>query len=115
MIINNFTRKKYKTLLQWKGNPFRKPLIIRGARQVGKSTLIHSFAKEFDHYIALNLEKDEHHQLFRNKSTNDLITQLLIKHNISISENDSLLLFIDEIQESPEAIKHLRYFYEEFP
>ena len=56
-ILMNFKLKAYRRLLQWKGKPGRKPLIIRGGRQVGKSTLVEQFAGEFRHYILLNMEK----------------------------------------------------------
>ena len=50
-------RKAYNYLLNWKNNKLRKPLIIRGARQVGKSTLVLEFAREYKQFIHLNLEK----------------------------------------------------------
>ncbi len=111
----NLERKAYKKLLHWKENPDRKPLLIRGARQVGKSTLVRQFSKEFKHYIALNLEKREHKDLFENlDDVKDLMESLRLQFNIP-KDDKPLLLFIDEIQESPKAIQQLRYFYEELP
>lgn len=109
------TRKAYQKLQTWKKNPDRKPLLIRGARQVGKSTLVKEFSKEFHHYISLNLEKKEHRRLFEElDAVKDILEILRLKLNIPGDKNPTLL-FIDEIQESPEAIQKLRYFYEEFP
>lgn len=92
----------------------RKPLIIRGARQVGKSTLVREFAKEFDLFLELNLEKEEDRKLFILPSVKDTMEALLLREGKTPKQN-SILLFIDEIQESPEAIHMLRYFYEEYP
>ena len=50
------TRLLYKQLQEWRDRPNHKPLVLRGARQVGKTTLVNEFGKEFDHYIRLNLE-----------------------------------------------------------
>ena len=50
----------------WKDQPVRKPLILRGARQVGKTNIVRSFGKEYKHYIELNLEKEEDVELIKN-------------------------------------------------
>ncbi|HPI37887.1 MAG TPA: AAA family ATPase [Ignavibacteriaceae bacterium] len=109
-----------RTLLQnlntWKKNPARKPLIIRGARQVGKTTLIKSFAESYENRILLNLEKETDKRIFKDfNNVKDIVDVLLLKSNLTSDKMDGLLLFIDEIQESPEAIKLLRFFYEEYP
>ena len=108
-----FKREILKELGKWKKKEFRKPLVIRGARQVGKTTTINMFSEQFDQYIYLNLEKEEERQLFEQSYPfTDLITNLFIyagkKRN-----GGSTLIFIDEIQNSPKAIALLRYFYEE--
>ncbi|WKZ68878.1 MAG: AAA family ATPase [Melioribacteraceae bacterium] len=109
-------RNIYEDLLKWKENPSRKPLIIRGARQVGKTTLIKSFAEGYKYKILLNLEKSSDKQIFEEfNNVKDIIDVLLLKYNLTTENIDGLLLFIDEIQESPRAIKLLRYFYEEYP
>jgi len=54
-----FKRKLLDHLSLWKANPARKPLILRGARQVGKTTLIGMFSADFDYFIHLNLDKNE--------------------------------------------------------
>jgi hypothetical protein len=111
----NLKRKAYQKLLKWKSNPGRKPLLIRGARQVGKSTLVQEFSKEFRHFISLNLEKKEHQRWFEElDSIKDIMEVLSLQFDIPVQEQP-ILLFIDEIQESPKAIQQLRYFYEEMP
>ncbi len=108
-----FQRTAIQYLKNWKTKINRKPLILRGARQVGKTTLIDLFSQEFDNYIKLNLEKKEDRILFdKIESIKELKQSIFYSHNIS-SVNGKTLLFIDEIQNSPEAIKQLRYFYEE--
>src|SRR5690606_25393539 len=99
-----------------RGNPNRKPLIIRGARQVGKTTLIQEFAKSYSHQIVLNLEKSQDARVFNDyMDVKSIVESLFLSANISISAIGETLLFIDEIQESPAAIQMLRYFYEEYP
>lgn len=111
-----FKRNAELNLLNWKENPNRKPLIIRGARQVGKTTLIKEFAKSYRFSIQLNLDKSSDLEFFESyKQTDTLLESLLLSRNLSMSNIGETLLFIDEIQESPEAIQLLRYLYEEFP
>ena len=110
-----YRRKLYKQLLEWKNSNNRKPLIIRGARQVGKSTLVRDFGKEFRYFIEINLEKSQDKKLFeRLDNVSDIINAIFLSKGIPFTEEPTLI-FIDEIQESPPAIKMLRYFYEEFP
>ena len=109
----NIDRHVYVELLNWKKSADRKPLILRGARQVGKTTLIHQFAKSYKNKILLNLEIAEDKRVFTDFDTiNSIVESLFISHNISPAEKGDTLIFIDEIQESPEAISMLRYFYE---
>jgi len=90
-------------------------LIIRGARQVGKSTLVRDFGKEFRYFIEINLEKSQDKKLFeRLDNVSDIINAIFLSKGIPFTEEPTLI-FIDEIQESPPAIKMLMYFYEEFP
>jgi predicted AAA+ superfamily ATPase len=107
-------RKAYNKLLQWKQEPERKPLLIRGARQVGKTTLVRQFAKEFIHYIELNLERETDRAIFEMDDINKIINASCLLKGVQ-ADNRPLLMFIDEIQESPKAISKLRYFYEERP
>ncbi|TSA34889.1 MAG: DUF4143 domain-containing protein [Porphyromonadaceae bacterium] len=109
-----FKRKIYQQLLDWKNSNRRKPIVLRGARQVGKSTIIREFGKEYNSFIELNLEKKQDLNLFEFNDVKTIIEATLARENVSIN-SDSLLLFIDEIQESPKAIELLRFFYEDFP
>ena len=108
-----FYRDIIKELQKWATKPNRKPLVLRGARQVGKTTAIEMFAKEFDQYIYLNLEKPKEREIFeKDYPFPDLLTALFVFAQKKRSGGKTLL-FIDEIQNSPKAIALLRYFYEE--
>lgn len=110
-----FKRKIYQRLLRWKNNNNRKPMVIRGARQVGKSTLVNMFSKEFVHYLPVNLEKKIYKDLFETlDSVSDILDSLCVSQGIPL-DGEPTLLFLDEIQESPKAIQTLRYFFEELP
>jgi len=109
-------RIAYSKLKDWKTKSNRKPLLLRGARQVGKTTLVNTFAAEYDHYIPFNLELSRHSEYF--KVTDDVTTlynSILLQEGIEPKEKETVLLFLDEIQEVPKAIQLLRYFYEELP
>ena len=108
-----FKRKLYDELLKWKQSKDRKPLIIRGARQVGKSTLIKSFSKEYSQFIELNLERKDDARFFDLDNVSDIVAAISLRENITLDKN--VLFFIDEIQESPKAIRLLRFFYEDMP
>ncbi len=110
----NIKRKSYSKLLTWKNSENRKPLLVRGARQVGKTTLIREFAKEFDNYIELNLEKEADRNIFKTDDINKILNASYLLKGITPNKKPTLL-FLDEIQESPNAIQQLRYFYEEKP
>lgn len=108
-------RKLYANLLKWKDTRSRKPLIIRGARQVGKSTLVNDFAREFRFFISVNLEKREDRQVFDTlHETKDIINALFLRAGVPLTDEPTLI-FLDEIQESPEAVSRLRYLHEEYP
>lgn len=112
----DFKRHITNSLEQWKSNPKRKPLILRGARQVGKTTTVNTFSKNYDHFISLNLERPSDLEYFKDyKDVKTLIDALFLEYNITTQALPKTLLFIDEIQESPEAITLLRYFYEDVP
>ena len=110
-----FTRDLIQQLKQWRDNPRRKPLVLRGARQVGKTTLVKEFGKEFDSFIALNLERDDAELFRRYNNVNDIWQFLCFKNHIVQDKSKRVLLFIDEIQEEPNAVAMLRYFYEDLP
>lgn len=112
----DFKRSAEQDLQSWKVNSARKPLIIRGARQVGKTTLVKDFAASYSNFIQLNLEKASDRSYFEDFDNVQTICEaLFLAYNISLSEINETLLFIDEIQESPKAIQLLRFFYEEMP
>ena len=111
-----FERIAIRYLRHWAEKEERKPLVLRGARQVGKTTLVELFAKEFDTYIYLNLEEQENAALFAaDYSFDDLLAGIFFKANKMQGENRRTLIFIDEIQNEPKAVGLLRYFYEEMP
>lgn len=103
-------------LLEWYKNPYRKPLIIRGARQVGKSTLVRMFCQKNNlQLIELNFEQDQTLQtLFASNDPFKIMQSLEILQNVKIDTEKSVL-FLDEIQANPAAILSLRYFFENFP
>jgi predicted AAA+ superfamily ATPase len=109
-------RKIDDVLLTWQRSSSRKPLLIRGARQVGKSTAVRNLSKQFDYFIEINFdEQPEYQNLFANTSDiGDLIEQLAIITQTEIIEGRTLV-FLDEIQASLPAISKLRYFYEKKP
>jgi predicted AAA+ superfamily ATPase len=91
-------------------------LIIRGARQVGNTTLVKEFARSYTYAILLNLENPSDLNTFNQYAqVRALLESLFLTNNISIGSISETLLFIDEIQESPKAIQMLRYFHEDFP
>ena len=112
----SFNRHVISYLEEWKSSTNRKPLIVRGARQVGKTTLIKKFGERYDHFILINLEKKSNQQVFeRFENAKSILEALLLENNLDSSKIGQTLLFLDEIQESPKAIQLLRYFYEEVP
>jgi len=109
----------YRTILKefekWADRKNRKPLVLRGARQVGKTTAVNLFAGQFDQYIYLNLELEEDRKLFqKQRDIDDLLEAIFFIKNKS-REVEKTLIFIDEIQMVPEAVAQLRYFYEKAP
>ncbi|MDR0830105.1 MAG: AAA family ATPase [Prevotellaceae bacterium] len=106
-------RKALENLRKWREDKWRKPLVLRGARQVGKTTLVREFAKEYDVFIELNLENQKERDLF--ETGNDVqkaISDIFFYKGIEKTEKN-VLFFIDEIQFSKPAVAILRYFYEE--
>lgn len=110
-----FKRIAINYLREWAQKEERKPLVLRGARQVGKTTLVKMFAEDFDNYIYLNLEEKENAELFAaDYAFDDLLSGIFFKANVR-QDNKRTLIFIDEIQNEPKAVQTLRYFYEKRP
>jgi uncharacterized protein len=111
-----FDRTIEDDLLRWKDSPYRKPLILRGARQVGKTSLIRKFGQEnFEQLIEINLEKRELFSFFdQTTSVEDLLKRINLFFDRKITPGGSLL-FIDEIQESKNIMALLRFLAEEKP
>lgn len=111
-----FDRIAIQYLRQWAEKEERKPLVLRGARQVGKTTLVRLFAREFDTFIYMNLEEKENAELFAaDYSFEDLLAGIYLKANVLQDSSKRTLIFIDEIQNEPKAVQTLRYFYEKRP
>ena len=105
-----------KEVIKWKNSLRRKPLIIRGARQVGKTWLVENvLASTFDNFVKIDLEKrrDLHVHFAGNLEPRAILNHLELVTSRIIS--GKTLLFFDEIQACPRAITALRYFYEQIP
>jgi uncharacterized protein len=110
-------RALYENLIEWKSSQRRKPLLLQGARQVGKTWLINEFGKnEYKHYIYLNFEQTPN---LKTLFTNDLSPQKIIE-NIGLFlgkkvNHEHTLICFDEIQNCQEALTSLKYFQEQTP
>lgn len=105
-------RDTYQNLLKWKENRNRKPLILKGARQVGKTFILEGFGKkEYDDTVLLDFDRDEEAKLFfeKNLDPKRIIRDLEIFNGRKIVPGKTLLIF-DEIQECPKALNSLKYF-----
>lgn len=111
---SNMERKIYFDLLNWKNSTERKPLILQGARQVGKTYIVNYFAgKEYTGSVYCNFEKDSGlHDFFHDLSPASILRKLSIYKRREIIPGHTLIIF-DEIQACPEAITSLKYFNEE--
>ena len=104
----------YKQLLEWKNSDRRKPLILRGARQVGKTYILKEFAKkEYKNYVYINFEESNEliDLLKGNLEATQIIKYISIYTKSKIIPHDTLLIF-DEIQNAPEILQSLKYFNE---
>lgn len=109
-------RKIDAELLAWREESDRKPLLLRGARQVGKSSAARRLSRQFDNYVEVNFESDKKvHELFSgNLTAKELVAKLSLFYDAPIVVGKTLLFF-DEIQASLPAISSLRFFYEQLP
>ena len=105
-----------KYLLEWKNAPTHKPLLLRGARQVGKSSAIRQLGRAFKYYIEVNFEsRDDLKEIFEQLSdVHEIANRLGMIFSKPIVPGETLL-FLDEIQSCPYAIKRLWFFKEDFP
>ena len=107
-----------KELSKWKTDEYRKPLLLRGARQVGKSSTVRELGTQFDYFLEINFEKKDSKDakaLFeRTSSPKQICDELSLLYDTPIIPGRTFL-FLDEIQACIPAISSLRYFYEEYP
>ena len=103
-------------LSDWATGENRKPLLLRGARQVGKSTAVKELSRRFESYVEINFEKLPQYKALFNEDLDvkRIITQISAIYGISIQPGKTLL-FLDEIQECPNAVMALRFFKEDLP
>lgn len=107
-------RHMMQKLKAWKGSNFRKPLLLLGARQVGKTTLLKQFGKEaYQNKVVINFEdRPDYKELFElNLTPERIIRDISLEMGVNITPNETLLIF-DEIQECPNALNSLKYFHE---
>lgn len=110
-------RNQIEKLIEWKNNKNKKPLIIRGARQVGKTWLMKEFGEKYYKNIAyINFDRNTRmEQLFSGDMNIERIIQgLKLESGVNINATDTLIIF-DEVQEVPNALTSLKYFYENAP
>ena len=114
--MNYFNRHIDNQLLAWKDNKRRKPLLLRGARQVGKSSAVRELGKLFSSFVEVNFDENNLAcEIFKNeKSPAEICKQLSSLFSTEIKAGETLL-FLDEIQSCLPAIESLRYFYEKTP
>ena len=107
-----FNRTIVGELEKWARKTRRKPMVLHGARQVGKTTAVEIFSKQFEQYIYLNLEITSERKIFEKDYTIEELVQAIFFEKNKKRSKGRTLIFIDEIQNSPNAVLMLRYFYE---
>ncbi len=113
-----FKRNIDVALTDWKNTPERKPLLLRGARQVGKSSAVKELGRQFAYFLEINFEHKDFagaKKVFERHSNPRLICEELSVIYGTPIEAEKTLLFLDEVQACPDAIAALRYFYEQMP
>ncbi len=110
-------RDIYYQLIVWKNNPERKPLVLKGARQVGKTYILQNFGKnEYEDVAYFDFEEDpDLHDFFTGRLAPDKIIQTLSIFQEKKIIPDQTLIIFDEVQNSPETLTSLKYFYEKAP
>ncbi|MDR0565622.1 MAG: AAA family ATPase [Prevotellaceae bacterium] len=111
-----FERKIDAVLQDWRKEEKRKPLLLRGARQVGKSSAVRHFALSFKYFVEVNFDDDKLvHRYFEDAiSPQEICEQLALYYRTPIVAGETLVFF-DEIQACIPALSKLRYFYEKYP
>lgn len=106
----------FNALLEWKRSENRKVILLRGARQVGKTYIVRELAKEFKHFLEVDFEQNVDVRGFfeQNLEPERICMNLSAYYGIPVIEGETLLFF-DEIQTCPRALQSLRYFYESKP
>jgi len=109
-------RKIDSELNLWKEEANRKPLLLHGARQVGKSSSVRKLAEKFNFFVEINFEKNRkvHGYFMGDLDVKEICANLSVQFRKPIIPNKTLL-FLDEIQSCPNAISALRFFYEDYP
>lgn len=111
-----FDRQIDKSLLAWKNSPRHKPLLLRGARQVGKSSSVHHLARQFDNFVEINFERRPAYlEIFQGNKDAKHIVEIIKSITGKPIVPGKTLLFLDEIQMCQEAISSLRFFWEDMP
>ena len=110
-------RRLYNSLIKWKVNPSRKPLVLEGARQVGKTWLLKEFGKnEYDNLVYINCADEP---FAKSLFVSDLVPKRIVRDIVANMGQQitpgKTLLFFDEIQEAPQGISSLKYFCENAP
>ena len=116
-IIEIMKRTLYEKLIEWKNSADRKPLILKGARQTGKTYLLSEFGKrEFNNMHYLNFQKNrELSEIFDGDLSPHVILELIEFVLGTTVEIEKDIVFFDEIQDCPKALTSLKYFYEDMP
>lgn len=110
-------RRSFKDLLSWKNSPRRKPLLLMGARQVGKTWLMQEFGKQAFQkvaYVRFDTNAEMRRSFERDFNVKRLLSAIQLDTGVVITPEDTLMIF-DEIQECPHALTALKYFCEEAP
>ena len=116
-IFADMIRNEIIFLNEWKEKKERKPLLVKGARQVGKTWLLKNFGKiAYQNVVYINFETNTTLKELFQKDFNlqNILSAIQIETGILPKENETLIIF-DEIQESPKALLSLKYFYEDAP
>ncbi|MDR0289950.1 MAG: AAA family ATPase [Treponema sp.] len=114
---NAYSKRNIDAVLaEWSKEEGKKPLLLRGARQVGKTSAVRTLGRRFKHYVEINFDNDDEAASFFAKGTDpvELCSRLSLYARTPIIPGETLLFF-DEIQSCTAAMKSLRYFYEKYP